>query len=202
VLYTLGYAGKDPEVLNDARRRVEMQFSNAGNIDPSLMVTYLNLAALNGDQALYDKYLTQISRTTQTRQEQLRTALTYFADPALQRRTMEYALSDQVRSQDFPYILAGLLSRPWSAHPAWEFVQANWSTLESRLGVFQGLPAVIGATGAFCDQPTRDELQRFFGARRVRAIDRQTRQALEQVDSCIRTRNQQAASLNAFLKTN
>ena len=36
VLYALGYAGRDPNVLREARRSVDMQLANAGAMDPSL----------------------------------------------------------------------------------------------------------------------------------------------------------------------
>jgi aminopeptidase N/puromycin-sensitive aminopeptidase len=199
MLYTLGYAGRDQRVLDQARRSVDTQFSNAGVLDPGLANTYLQLAALKGDEKLYDKYIEQMKRANQGRQYQYRSALTYFSDPALQKRTLDYAMSPDVRSQDLPGLLGGLLSRPWSSHETWEFVKSNWDSLQ-KTGVFQGLPAIVGSTASFCDQPTRDDVQRFFEAHPIRALDRQVRQSLETIDRCIQTKNQQGRNLTAFLR--
>jgi len=200
VLYTLGYAGRDDDVLKEARRRVDMMLGNAGRIDPSLEAGYLQLAAINGDAALYDKYTEQLKRANQSRQYQFRGALTYFSDPVLQTRTMEYALSPDIKSQDLPYVLAGLILRPWSAHNAWEFVKTNWSAIENRLGVFQGLPSVVESTTSFCDTASRDDVRRFFDQHHIRAIDRQIRQSIEAIDRCIDTRTQQQKNLSVYLR--
>jgi len=66
--------------------------------------------------------------------------------------------------------------------------------------VFQGLPEIAGGTRNFCDQPTRDDVQRFFDAHRIRAIDLQVRQALETIDRCIRTKNEQLQNVSLFVK--
>jgi puromycin-sensitive aminopeptidase len=199
MLYTLGYAGQDQAVLNEARRNVDRQLLNAGDMDPSLATTYLELAAINGDQALYDKYVAQMQRATRGRQSPYRGALAFFSNPALRTRTLEFALSPDVRSQDLPSLIGGLLVRPASRRDAWEFVKTNWDALQ-KTGVFQGLPVVVDSTAAFCDQPMRDDVQRFFEAHPARALTRNIEQSLETIDRCIRTKNQQGANLTAYLR--
>jgi hypothetical protein len=177
-----------------------MQLGNAGDIDPSLVGTYLELAALNGDAPLYDKYLDRITRTRHGVQAEYRQALPYFTDPGLRKRTEEYAMSPEVRTQDSPHLVSGLLARPWSSHGAWEYVKQNWDSIQRSLGVFQGLPQIAGGTNSFCDQPTRDDVQRFFDAHPIRAIDRQVRQALETIDRCIATKKEQRQNVSLFFK--
>lgn len=164
VLYTLGYAGRDPDVLKEVRRRVDMQLGNAGAIEPSLANTYLQLAAINGDAKLYDQYVDRMKRANQSRQDQYRLSLAYFTDPALRRRTLDYTTSPEIRTQNSPQLIGALLARPWASHGAWEFMKANWEALENRLApiIFQGLPAVVGATNNFCDATTGDDMSQFF----------------------------------------
>jgi aminopeptidase N len=199
MLYALGYSGHDPGVLNEARRRVDMQLANAGPMDPSLSGTYLQLAAINGDQALYDKYMAQMKRTPQGRQLQYRNALTYFGDPGMRKQTLEFAMSPEVRSQDLPGLLSGLLLRPASARDTWEFIKTNWDALQ-RTGIFQGLPAIVNGTTSFCDQPMHDDVMQFFQAHPATAIERNIRQSLKTIDRCIRTKEQQGQNLSAFLR--
>jgi aminopeptidase N len=201
VLYTLGYAGRDPNVLKEARRRVDMQMGNAGAMDPSLAQTFLQLAAINGDAALYDQYVDRMKRASQGRQYQYRDALAYFLDPALRERTLDYTTSAEIRTQDSPGVIGGLLARPWASRDTWAYVKTNWDELERSLGVFQGLPYIAGSTSDFCDQSARDDVKAFFDAHPIQAIDRSVRESLETIDRCIATRQQQGANLTAFFQT-
>jgi aminopeptidase N/puromycin-sensitive aminopeptidase len=175
-----------------------MQLGNAASIHPSLAPTYLELAALGGDQALYDKYMDRTRKAGQGRRYPYRDALVYFSDPALQKRTLDYAMSPEVRTQDSPAMIGDLIARPASARQAWDFTKANWEALQ-KTGVFQGLPQIVGATASFCDEAARDDVRSFFESHPNPALSRQVRQALESIDRCIRTRNQQRPNLAAFL---
>ena len=202
VLYTLGYAGRDPEVLSQATRQVDMQLANVAAIDPSLTSTYVQLAAINGDAALYEKYLEQVKRSNaQSRQLQYRGALAFFSDPALRKRTFDYATSSKARTQDVSQMIGGLLARPWASHDTWNDVKTNWEALETSLAplVFQGLPALVGSTNNFCDAATRDDIEQFFDDHHVRGIDRPLRRSLDAIDRCIQTKNSQGKSLSASL---
>jgi aminopeptidase N len=199
VLYTLGYAGRDPNVLNEARRRVDMQLGNPGAMEPGLTETYLELAALTGDALLYDRYLAQIKRSPQGRQDPYLQALTYFTDPALQKRTLDYAASSEIRARDSSLVISQLLARPWASRGAWEHVKANWDALQRSLGAFRGLRTIVSGVDNFCDRSARDDIERFFEAHRARAIDRDISETVETIDRCIATKNQQHQNLRAFL---
>jgi aminopeptidase N len=208
VLYTLGYAGRDPEVLREARRRVDRYFgagkstgpADSPTIDPSLLDTTLQLAAINGDSQLYDQYLARMrGQAARAQQIAFRHALGYFSDPALRKRTLAYATSPEVRTQDAPDIIAGLMARPSAAADTWEHVKGNWAYLERTLGKFQGLPQIVGSTHYACDPKTRADIERFFETHPIRGIERATRQALETIDRCIATREQQSKNLSQFL---
>jgi aminopeptidase N len=201
VLYTLGYAGRDPNVLREARRRADVHLAGVAPLDPSLVDAVLQLAAIDGDAPLYDRYLA-IIRDQDGRGEQLgyRTALAYFSDPALRRRTLDYATSPQVRTQDAPGIIAALMARPSAAPATWAHVKATWPWIEKSFGVFQGLPQIVGSTQNFCDSQTRNDIEQFFESHPIRGTERAARQALETIDRCILMRNQQLGNLDAWLK--
>jgi aminopeptidase N len=199
VLYTLGYAGRDPEVLREARRRVDLHLAGT-SINPSLFETALRLAAINGDAQLYDRYVAATrGQNPRAQQVAFRDALAYFSDPSLRQRTLEYATSSDVRSQDAPDIIGALMRRPVAAAATWAHVKNNWALIERTLGVFQGLTQIVGATQSFCDPAARDDVARFFESRRIRGTERAARQALETIDRCIATREQQSKNLTEFL---
>jgi aminopeptidase N len=198
VLYTLGYAGRDPEVLAEARRRADRHLAGQA-LDPSLTTTILHLAAIQGDAALYERYLSRVTVGAPGDQARFRQSLVYFLDPALRQRTLDFATSGSVRSQDAPDIISGLMARPWAARATWEYVKSNWATLERVLGVFQGLPAVVGSVQSFCDAESKRDVEAFFSAHPIRGTERSADQALEIIDRCIVTRTGQSRNLTEFL---
>jgi len=201
LLFTLGYAGRDPELLREARRRVDQHFAAPGGLDPSVVNIALQLAAIGGDAALYDRYVARMANAgSRDEASAYRSALAYFADPSLIARTLAYATSSNVRSQDAPHLLGGLMALPWSATPTWEHLKAHWPAVQQSVGIFQGLPAIVRATGSLCDPASRNDIERFFQEQPVRGTERTLLQSLETIDRCVATKNAQSESLRAFLR--
>jgi hypothetical protein len=67
------------------------------------------------------------------------------------------------------------------------------------LGVFQGLPAVVGSVQSFCDAASKRDVEAFFSAHPIRGTERSADQALEIIDRCIATRTGQSRNLTEFL---
>jgi aminopeptidase N len=201
VLYTLGYTGRDPGVLQEARRRLDMYLASSEAIEPGLLNTVVRLAALNGDAALYDRYLERSRRPDEGNDADARSfrgALPYFADPALTERTLAYATSGDVRSQDAPFVLGSLLNRPWTAPAAWEHIKKNWDELQ-RTGMFQGVRRIVREANSFCDPRTRHDVAAFFEAHPTTGNERVAQQSLERIDRCIALRDYQSKYLSDFL---
>ena len=49
-----------------------------------------------------------------------------FSDPKLVEKTLEYAISPEMRSQDAPYLITRVMQNPAAEKQAWTFVQAHW----------------------------------------------------------------------------
>ena len=201
VLYTLGWAGADPATLQMARDATLRYLNGTSVTEPTLLSTAIQLAATNGDRDLYDRMLARMrSDPEPTEQQRFRNALGRFSDPELVRRTIDLAFSEEVKSQDMPTLLGILLSNPSARALTWEAIKNRWQDLERRLGVFQGLPNVVEATGVFCDPAARQDVARFFETHKVPAAERGLRQALERIDSCMALRNRATGSLSSFLE--
>ena len=79
VIFTLGNAGRDPEVLREARRLADLHLTGDARLHPSIADTTLQLAAIEGDAELYERYfarMTDSSSAGETRQ--YRVALSFF----------------------------------------------------------------------------------------------------------------------------
>ena len=112
----------------------------------------MNLAALRGDAALYDRYLKASKAATQPEvRYQYLYGLTAFSDPALVRRTMDLTLSDEVRSQDAKLVIGRMLVNADTQTLAWQLVRERWNEIQKKTGEFVGNTVIVGALSSFCD---------------------------------------------------
>jgi puromycin-sensitive aminopeptidase len=161
----------------------------------------LTVAAVGGDTMLYERYMAQLSKLTDKPEDYYRffNALTSFRDPALVQRTLKFAMSPDVRTQDTSTLIAGLIGQPYSQDAAWAFVKTNWEALMKSLGVFQGIPRIAGSVGAFCSRDKEAEVEQFFKEHPVSAAERTLRQAFERIDNCVAVKERQAAPASTWL---
>jgi aminopeptidase N len=197
----LGGVAREPEVVAAARELVDGELEKPGSVESTLLSAAVELAALGGEPALYDRYLAR-SRAAADPEERYRYlyALTRFADPALVRRTMELALSPDVRAQDTKLVVAQMLTNLDSQHLAWDLVRQHWNELQKKTGEFVGNTVVVGALGSFCDARTATEIRTFFKAHQVPDAERTLQQALERIGACAQLSSSQGPRLAAWLK--
>ena len=87
-----------------------------GSVEPTLLTVVVRLAAIEGDAALYDRYLARSKAAVDPEERyQYLYALTAFANPDLVRRTMALVASPDVRSQDAKIVLANMIGN--ARHP-------------------------------------------------------------------------------------
>ena len=138
-------------------------------------------------------------RASPGEQAQYLAALSFFADAELRKRTLEYATSSSIRSQDAPTLIRSLMQRPSASAATWEHLKNNWETVERSFGIFQGIPNVVGSIQHLCDAGSRNDVDRFFGTHRVAGTDRTLQQSLESIERCVATKSAQAKTLAQFL---
>jgi aminopeptidase N len=201
LLGLVGVTGNSSDVQRQARDLALKYVADPASVPPTLASTVLNVAAYGGDAMLYDLYMAQLPKLTGRPEEYYRVfnALASFQDPALVQRTLRFAMSRDVRTQDTATLIAGLLGRSASQDAAWAFVKENWQTLERTLGVFQGIPRIAGAVGAFCTREKRVEVEQFFKEHPVPAAERTLRQGFERIDSCIAVKERQSGPMASWL---
>jgi aminopeptidase N len=196
----LGRTARDPAVLASARELVQAELEKKGSVDPTLLNVVVELAAIGGDAALYDRYLARGQAATDPEERyQYLFALTQFTDPALVRRTMELALSPAVRSQDTKLVVANLLINN-DRRVVWPLVREHWSEIQKKTGEFVGNVVIVGALAATCDGAQADEIEKFFAAHEVPDAERTLRQSLEAIRSCSRYVEAQRPKLVERLK--
>ena len=201
LMHALGYAGRDPEVLAEARNLTEQSLEDPGSVDHTVAFTAFTLAALNGDAALYNKVMTHLHKRDASLEEYYLyfKALAQFSDPNLLERTLEYAISPSVRSQDTLGLIASVMENPRGTKLAWDFVRRHWPDLEKVSGGFTS-GEVVAATSSICDAGTRNEVEEFFAVHKVPTAERTLKQSVEKMNYCVDLKSQQTRQLSSWLE--
>ena len=200
----LGETAEAPPVVAKSRSLVLQELGAPGSIESTLLNAAVTVAARHGDTALYEKYLARSKAATDP-EEHYRYAygLASFSDPALVRRTMDYILGPDVRSQDVKRLIGALLQNPDARRLSWPLVRDRWGDVQKKSGdlVYGGNSVVVAALGTFCDSRTRQDIARFFAVHKVPDATRTLQQTLERIDRCAALRPAQPATLTAWLES-
>jgi len=195
----LGYYGKDPAVLAQAREIVEKFLADPTSVDPTLGQTALTIAARNGDAQLFDRLQKVFETSTNPEfQEGALRLLAQFEDPALVQRSLEYAVSGKVRNQDAAIQFAIALQVDASRNQAWKYIQDNWDKVQALLTPEMG-GALVGSTSSFCSAEARDSVQNFFATHKVAASAKALKHSAENINGCIEFRSLQESNLKTWL---
>ena len=201
LLMLLGDTADDTAAQQRARTLALGYLDDRTSVPPNVVGAVLRTAAAGGDKALYDRYMAEMAKSKSTPEEYYRffNALAWFRDPALVTRTLEFAGSPEVRTQDAPSLIGLLLAQPASQDIAWSFVKSKWPTLTERLGVFQSVPTLVGSLGAFCTPEKAADIKAFFAKNPVPPAARLLQQSIERIESCVALDQRQSAPFTRWL---
>jgi puromycin-sensitive aminopeptidase len=96
--------------------------------DPELMAAATSAVAAVGTDADYERYVAAFHAAT-TPQEQLRFlyALAEFPEAHQIERTIEFAFSSQVKSQNAPFLVLRAIANRWHGELAWSILRRRWA---------------------------------------------------------------------------
>jgi aminopeptidase N/puromycin-sensitive aminopeptidase len=194
----LGDEGDDPDVVAQAKKLASGYFSNPGSVDPDLAQTAASIAARHGDAAYFDE-LQHVYETENNPQikELALGLMSEFRDPALERRSLEYAISGKVRNQDAIFEFMAPMQQRQTREVAWDFIQQNWSQVQGQFTKWMGA-YLVGATGSFCSEQKKQEVVSFFAAHPVPASNRALQRAEDSIGDCVQLRTAQEPSLQQW----
>jgi len=120
-------------------------------------------------------------------QNQLGHALAGFRDKKLLEKTLEFALSENVRSQDTLSIVASVWSNPTGRDLAWRFIKNNWPIFLERYGSGgYALSRLVKAGSVFNTREAYNDFKKFFRSHPAPGAYRAIEQVLEKIDGNIR----------------
>jgi len=122
----LAILGDDPEAKAQMRE-LEGEAREGGAIDAHLASAAVQVVATNGDAADFERFWGML-KDGRTPQEQLRYlfALPRFRTSELFDRLLAASLTDDVRPQDAPFLLATATTNRDLGERAWRFVADHW----------------------------------------------------------------------------
>ena len=200
LLVALGYTARDPKAITAAHSIAVQALENPSSVDRSLATAAFQVAANAGDSDLYDKVMSHLqSASTPDQYDLYLRTLARFTKPELVEKTLQYAISSAVRSQDAPLLLARVLQNPAAEKQAWEFIQSHWTQITNEGGPFSS-SAIVEAAGTFCDSGMHDELRDFFSTHKAPAAERTLKQSLERINYCVDLKSHQGGQLSSWLQ--
>ena len=201
LMHALGYTARDPEVEAEARKLTDQAMQDPSSVDRELLFAALPIVARNGDAALYETMVARVKSSKSPEEEYLyRQILASFNDPKLLERTLEYAISPEVRSQDSLSLISAVMRNPAGTKLAWDFVRAHWSEIANLGGAFGG-GTIVENTRSFCDAGMRDEVKDFFTTHQAPAAERALKQSVESINYCVDLKAQQGTQLASWLQS-
>lgn len=163
-----GSAGmaEDPAVVQAAKDMFQ-RFADGdlAAIHPNIRGSVFTIVLKNGTEKEYNVVLDRYfnAATSDEKTTALR-CLGAAEDPALIKRTLDLASSDQVKNQDIYMPLGGLRNHPAGIEARWDWLKTNWDAIYKRLPPALGMLGTVVqlTTASFCTEEQLKDVQNFF----------------------------------------
>ncbi len=133
LIRALANLGADPAAIERARQLHADALADPASVAPAVAAAALSVVSANGGEAEYEAGLARY-RASHHPQDQRRElmALAEFRAAPLFDRTLELAITDDVRTQDAPMLLGRCILQRDHGPRAWRFVREHWDVLNAR----------------------------------------------------------------------
>lgn len=184
----LAVQGNDADT--QARCRVML---DDGSTDPELAAVAAIAVASVGTDADYDDYLERFRNapTPQLRMRYLFALAEFPTEPQI-RRTIDLALSDEVKTQDAPFLLNRCIANRHNGTMAWEQVRRQWNELLERFPD-NTIVRMVGSITMLTTPHVVADVQGFFAEHPIPQAVKTLEQLLERqrVNAALRAREEQ-----------
>ena len=198
----LGERGQDPAALAMADRLAGQYLKDpAAAQDPALVGTALQLHAMKGDRALFDRYRQELenAKTPAARSRYL-SALGEFRDPAIQDEALRYVAGGQVRANEIRTIPYGIRSQSDRGRDrVFAWMRAHYTQLTAKMP--EAFQASLPGYASGCQAERIAIAKQFFSdpAHQVPGTEKELGQTVEEVEDCVGLRGREGAAVAAYL---
>ncbi|KAH8729276.1 peptidase family M1-domain-containing protein [Ilyonectria robusta] len=153
-------------------------------LQPNLRGSVFAVVLIYGGEAEYNAVLNEYVTAKQSseRNTALR-SLGFAEDPKLIQRSLDYALSKEVKTQDLYMPISGLRAHKAGIIALWSWVQENWDVITKRLPPGMTLLGDIVAmsTSSFTKEEQVADVRRFFSEKGTKGFDLELAQSLDTI---------------------
>ena len=175
-----------------ARKCREILFDGTST-DPELVAAATNVVAALGDDQDYEWFMDRFLKPT-TPQDQIRMlyALAEFDSESLIRRTAEFAFTNEVKTQNAPFLLNRCIANKHHGHIAWEIVRKNWDRANAE---FPGnsIVRMVSSVTTLNTPELEQDVQSFFGEHPIPQAAKTLEQVLERQRVNVALRSRESA---------
>ena len=194
---TLGTLGRDQEVQARAKELYEQYLKDRGSVDRNLAPAVVSIAAYTGDANEYERFIERYkSAPTPQEEQRFLFGLAGFQVRELVSRTAEMCLTDEVRTQNAPFLLGSLMHNLVGGDLAWAFVKDHWDEELKRFPQ-NTIVRMCGGVTALNTPELEEDVRLFFQEHEVPGAGKTLDQHLEQQHIAVVFRQREAAALAA-----
>ena len=190
----LAVLGADQPTIERCRQLYDASIAEPGSVHPELVAAATSVVAATGDADDFDR-LFDAYKNASTPQDQLRHlyALAEFDDEALVLRTCELCFSDDVKTQNAPFVLRGCIANRRHGAAAWTFVRQRWDEANAAFPD-NSIVRMVDSVKLLTEPSVVADVQAFFAEHPIPQAAKTLDQILERqrVNAAARAREQDA----------
>jgi puromycin-sensitive aminopeptidase len=181
----LGTLAEDRETQKRARQLFAAYENHAESVDRNLIPALVSIVAHSGGDDDYEKFHAKF-KNAQTPQEETRYlfSLANFREPTLIARTLELTINGEVRTQNSPYLMRGLLFNRHARDQAWSFLKTHWDEM-LRQYPDNSIPRLCEGIIGLVTAELLADVKDFFALRPVKQGTKQMEQHLERLQIAV-----------------
>ncbi len=179
ILSSLGKYGDKKTIA-----RAQKMFTNFGKIPADLRGVVYSLVAKHGGAKEYAKLL-KMYKAAALHEEKNRigAALGNFRQKDLLKKTLAFAISDNVRRQDSTRMIAAVSTNPEGTALSWSFIKAHWKLFMQRYAGSRDLLHLLEPMLVSASVGLAKDIQDFLKKNPAPGTERTLRQVLEHIHS-------------------
>ncbi|XP_072390827.1 puromycin-sensitive aminopeptidase [Diabrotica undecimpunctata] len=188
--------------ISEARNRFDTHVKSEQVLPADLRSACYKTILRAGGQAEYDTLL-QLYRSSDLHEEKDRISRAFGAtkDPNLLKKVLEFAMSDEVRSQDTVFVIASVGLSSAGRDIAWQFFKDNWPQIRERFSGYLLTRLVKYLTENFASDERAKEVEAFFAEHKPPGTERTVQQSIETINLNTTWLNRDSAAIKEYLST-
>jgi puromycin-sensitive aminopeptidase len=188
LINALGTVGEDKACQQRARELYAQYEKDPTSVERNLIPALVSIVAHTGTSADYEKFYSRF-KNAQTPQEETRYlfALGAFRQPDLIDRTLQMTINGEVRTQNAPYLMRGILLNKDARAKAWSFMKEHWNEMLNKYPD-NSIPRMCEGIIGLVTPELEADVREFFSRHLVKQGAKQMEQHLERLHIAVACR--------------